>query len=190
MNKKNPAVLIKVTMMAAITSVLAFITIPNPLSPVPISGQTLGVMLAGSLLGPIHGALSMSLYLLIGGIGIPVFAGGNSGLSALFGVSGGFLCAFVPGAFITGLITVTFPRKLTDGFNSKYKTALLFAGNFTGGVLAIHAAGIVYTAKFTGISLGQAFLSSSLPLIPGDIFKTMIAVAITVKTLDYIQPYG
>lgn len=187
MNKRSPA-LIKATMMAAITSVLAFITIPVPISPVPISAQTLGVMLSGSLLGPVYGAFSMALYLLIGGMGIPVFAGGNLGLSALFGVSGGFLWGFIPGALVTGLITVTLRTKIHIHFNSKQKTALLFAGNFIGGVVTIHTVGIIYLANYTGVSLGQAFISSSLPFLPGDLLKTVIAVTLTAKTMSCIKP--
>ena len=78
-------------MMAALTAVLAYIRIPLPFSPVPVSAQTLAVMFAGALLGARLGAFSQLVYVLMGAVGLPVFAGGQGGPAVLAGPTGGYL---------------------------------------------------------------------------------------------------
>ena len=85
--------------MASIMAALSFIAVPLPISPVPITLQILGVMLAGLLLGPQLGTMAVCLYLIAGISGLPVFAGGAAGIGVLMGPSGGYLLGFcqVPG---------------------------------------------------------------------------------------------
>ena len=92
--------LIHCGIFAAITAVLAQIEIPLPL--VPISGQTLAVGLAATILGSRKGALAMLCYVLLGTVGLPVFAGATGGIPILFGPTGGYIFAFIFTAFITG----------------------------------------------------------------------------------------
>jgi biotin transport system substrate-specific component len=87
--------------MAATIAAGAYISIP--IGPVPVSMQTFCVTLAGFVLGPKRAILAVGLYLLAGAIGLPVFAGGKSGLAHLFGPTGGFLFGFVASASVTGL---------------------------------------------------------------------------------------
>ena len=82
--------MILVALFAAITSVLALLpAIPLPFSPVPITFQVIGIFLAGAILGPRLGFLSQLVYLLLGSIGLPVFAGGSAGFSVILGPTGG-----------------------------------------------------------------------------------------------------
>ncbi len=85
---------------AAIIGILAQVTIPLPL--VPITGQTLAIGLASTILGSRHGTVSVLLYILLGAVGIPVFAGFSAGLSVLIGPTGGFIVGFIPTAFFIG----------------------------------------------------------------------------------------
>src|SRR4030043_2190183 len=91
------------SLMAAMTAVGAYIHIP--IGPVPILLSTLFVLLAGLLLGSRWGLASMGLYLLVGAIGIPVFAGGKGGLAHFFGPTGGYLLGYVLASWITGFIS-------------------------------------------------------------------------------------
>ena len=89
-------------LFAALTGAVAWFKIPLPFTPVPITLQTLMVLLSGAMLGPVYGALSMIVYLLLGAIGLPVFAGGGSGVAALLGPSGGYLFSYPIAAFVIG----------------------------------------------------------------------------------------
>lgn len=93
--------MIVTALFAAIIGVMAQLTIPLPL--VPITGQTLAIGLAATILGSRYGTLSVILYLIIGSAGVPVFAEFSAGVSKLVGPTGGFLVGFIPTAFIIGL---------------------------------------------------------------------------------------
>ncbi|WP_404448276.1 biotin transporter BioY [Sutcliffiella horikoshii] len=104
MNAKNERLrwLILCAMFAAITAVLAQMEIPLPL--VPISGQTLAVGLAATILGSRYGAMSMVCYVLLGAVGLPVFAEMKGGAGVLVGPTGGYIFGFILAAFFTGYI--------------------------------------------------------------------------------------
>ncbi|WP_087971990.1 biotin transporter BioY [Oceanobacillus rekensis] len=101
-NSTRLRILLKCSIFAAITAILAQIEIPLPL--IPISGQTLAVGIAATILGSRYGALAMICYAAIGAVGIPVFAGFSGGPQVLVGPSGGYIFGFIAAAFITGLI--------------------------------------------------------------------------------------
>src|SRR3989339_2038370 len=89
-------------LFAALTAAVSPIKIPLGFTPVPITLQTLMVLLSGAMLGPYYGALAMILYILVGALGLPVFAGGGSGIGALLGPSGGYLFSYFIAAFVIG----------------------------------------------------------------------------------------
>ena len=89
-------------LFAALTGAVAWFNIPLPFTPVPITLQTLMALLGGAVLGAYLGALSMIIYLLLGVIGLPVFAGGSSGIGHLFGPTGGYLLSYPVAAFVVG----------------------------------------------------------------------------------------
>lgn len=101
-NSKRLRILINCSIFAAITAILAQVEIPLPL--IPISGQTLAVGLAATILGSRQGAIAMICYAAIGAVGLPVFAGFAGGLQVLAGPSGGYIFGFIVTAFFTGLI--------------------------------------------------------------------------------------
>lgn len=94
--------LLLVTLFSLVTALSAQVAVPLPFSPVPLTGQTFGVLLTGALLGPRLGALAMVLYLIEGGVGLPFFAGGTFGAARLVGPTGGYLVAFPLAAAFTG----------------------------------------------------------------------------------------
>lgn len=89
-------------LFAALTAAVAWFKIPLPFTPVPITLQTLVVLLSGAMLGPYYGALSMIIYVAVGAMGLPVFAGGSSGIGALLGPTGGYLVSYFIAAFVIG----------------------------------------------------------------------------------------
>lgn len=106
---------------ALLTAGLAQVSISVPGSPVPITGQSLGVIVAAAALGPVRGMAAQFLYLLMGAVGLPFFAEGASGLERILGATGGYLVGFVPAAFLVGLAA-------QRGFDRRPWTALpLFA---------------------------------------------------------------
>lgn len=186
--------LLKSSIMAALTSALSLITIPLPFSPVPVTGQSLGVMLAGLSLGPWWGALSMSLYLGIGAFGFPVFSGGRSGFSALLGPTGGYLWGFVAGAWVTGFISQLTERLLTHrpGTGSRRMSLtwlFCFLSATIGGIVVVHLAGVYYLARVTGRTIHEAFLVGSLPFLIGDFFKAAAGALVAVRLERFSRPH-
>lgn len=106
-NKKiNPVKgMVLAALFAAFTAAIAPPLLPLGFTPVPITLQTIGVLLSGAVLGPYYGALSMILYVAIGALGLPVFAGGASGIGVLLGFTGGYLLSYPFAAFVIGWLT-------------------------------------------------------------------------------------
>jgi biotin transport system substrate-specific component len=160
-----------VAVFAALVVVLSLL--PGiALGPVPITLQTLGVLLAGLVLGPWRGATACLLYLLLGFVGLPVFSGGASGLGVLAGASAGYLVSFPVGALVAGALARASTRwgwQLSLG-------VLVVAG--VAGTAVIHAAGIlglVRAGAFDTLTSAAAFDAT---FWPGDLLKAVVAAAI------------
>jgi len=141
----------------------ARIAIPLPFTPVPLTAQTLAVLLSGAVLGSRRGALSLMMYLVYGAIGLPVFAGGKAGLDHLFGPTGGYLWGFVAAAFVTGLLA-------ERGWDRKAVTAFLamLLGN-----VVIYLCGLPWLARYVGYE--RVLIAGLFPFIPGDLIKLALA---------------
>lgn len=162
--------LVYVSLFAALIAAFALIPpIPVPVVPVPITLQTLGVMLAGLVLGPRLGALAVLLYVALAVIGLPILPGGRGGLAVLAGPTGGFLIGFVLGAWVIGLIARRAKEQTDTLLLARYFMACVF-----GGILAVYAVGIPWLSGVTGMSLGQAAMAV-LVFIPGDMIKSGLA---------------
>jgi len=157
------------SMFGALTAVGAYIMIPLP--PVPITMQTLFVSLAGALLGGYLGALSQVVYILLGVIGLPVFAGGKAGFGVLIGPTGGYLIGFVVGAFIIGKLT-----------SLRREPGLLWLmGAMAAGISIVYTLGIIQLMIVAKLSFVKAISVGLLPPLPGDIIKIVIASLICRK---------
>src|SRR5699024_5700701 len=100
-NNSKLHMMVVTALFTAIIGILAQITIPLPL--IPITGQTLAIGLAATILGSRYGTYSTILYIFIGAIGVPVFSAMSSGFGVIFGPTGGFIVGFIPAAFVIGL---------------------------------------------------------------------------------------
>lgn len=150
---------------AAATVVTAQLRIPLPFTPVPITGQTAVVLLAGAVLGAGWGAAAMGIYLLAGLLGAPVFAGGEAGAANLIGPTGGYLLAFlaVPPVVAAGLPPDARPLRTF---------LVLLAAS---GIILLW--GMLQLALALDISLERAFLLGVAPFLAGDLIKVAAATA-------------
>lgn len=159
-----------VALFAALTAVLGLVPrIDITALAVPITAQSLGPMLAGSIIGARRGALSQALFLFLVAAGLPLLTGGRGGLGVFAGPSAGFLLAFPLAAALIGWLTQRLWRRF--GFAE----ALL--ANLIGGVALIYACGIPVLAAVTGMSLASAALAS-LIFLPGDCIKAVLAALV------------
>ncbi len=174
--------LTRVAMFTSLMCVLAYVFLHIPISPVAVSAQTFGVMLAGLVLKPNLAALSQGLYLLLGALGLPVFAGGSSGIGVLIGPRGGYLWGFIVGAYVTAIVVqrVKKPKNLVTWLT------LAFA-SFIGGVITVYATGLVQLAIVTRLPLQTAFAVGVLPFIAGDIVKALTASVIAVRIRNTLR---
>jgi len=157
------------SLFVALIAVGAFIAIP--MGPVPIVLQNMFVLLAGLLLGPLWGLACVAVYLVIGLAGLPVFAGGTSGLGKLFGPTGGYLLGYLPCVLVTASIS--------KGLGKKPAFDILA---MVTGSLIVYAAGVPWLKAVTGMSLEKALMAGMVPFLIGDALK-IIAAAFIAKAL-------
>jgi len=173
--------MILVALFAAMTAIGAFIAIP--VGPTPITMQLLFTVMAGVLLGSRLGALSQILYIVMGLIGLPIFAGGTGGFQYIFSPTFGYLLGFVAGAYIVGLIL---EKDTKPVFLKILGTCLL-------GTLVIYTIGYPYLfivlTKVNGLELTLSGLFSKAVLIflPGDAVKCLIASYLGSKLVHIVK---
>ncbi|MCK4666197.1 biotin transporter BioY [Candidatus Dependentiae bacterium] len=162
--------------MACVTGLLAQIKIYFPWTPVPITGQTFAVLLAGVLLGRWWGGVSMSLYLLLGMIGIPWFVGMNSGFSYILGPTGGYLIGFILAALFIGYFT---DRYIKSRSLFSILGLMIFA-NFIliYGAGLLHLGAWLYLVKGSRATLWELLGIGFIPFIIGDVTKIAAASAL------------
>jgi len=162
-------------LFGALTAAGAFIVIPLP--PVPLTAQTFFLNLAAVLLGGSLGALSQFVYVMLGIVGIPVFAGGKAGLGVLFGPTGGYLLGFIIAGFAVGKIAGA--KKGAGIF--WYMMAML------AGMIIIYGLGVLQLALVAKLNFTQAFTAGVLPFLPGDMIKILLAAIIADKLKGRIK---
>ncbi|THJ67360.1 biotin transporter BioY [Arthrobacter echini] len=165
-----------VAVFAALIAALSILPgIPvGPLG-VPITLQTLGVLLAGIVLGPARGTAAVLLYLVVGLIGLPVFSGFSGGFGVLAGPTAGYLLAFPLAALVAGLLAVGVLRR-----GRRFRTALLFLACLAASLLTIHPLGIAGLMVNAGLPLREAILVDAVYL-PGDVIKDVLAALLAVS---------
>lgn len=141
---------------------------------VPITLQTLGVMLAGAVLGARRGALATGLYIVVGLAGVPIFAQFTGGLGVLAAPSAGYLLSFPLAALLIGALARRVPRR------GKIAPTLGMFGAVFVGAVSVYPAGIAVMAWRTGISFAEAFLVN-LTFVPGDLIKCVAATVIALS---------
>jgi biotin transport system substrate-specific component len=159
-------------------ALMAQCCIPLWFTPVPVTLQTLGVMLLGALLGSRKGALAVTLYVVEGAMGLPFFAGGTAGLTVLFGPTGGYLFSFIFSAFIAGSL-------LEKGWKNSYPLTL---AAFALSSLLILVGGALWLSFFVGMP--ASFALGVYPFLIGCSIKVLIATAMIPsgwKALHYFK---
>jgi biotin transport system substrate-specific component len=157
--------LLMITGAALFTALLAQVAIPVPGSPVPITGQTLAVVLTAAALGPVRGVSAMALYVLLGAVGLPFYSDASGGYEVVLGATGGYLIGFLPAALLIGLAA-------RAGMDRKPWKALPL---FVAGQLVVFAVGVPWLAVVAGFSASQAIAAGFTPFIVGGLVKAAIA---------------
>jgi biotin transport system substrate-specific component len=166
--------LVYAALFGAGTAAGAYIIVPIP--PVPITLQTLFLYLAGALLGGRLALLSQVVYLLLGIIGLPVFAGGKAGFGVLFGPTGGYLIGFLPAAYIVGkwnemLKTPSFPNVLLS---------------MIAGTIPVYLLGVLQLSFVAKLDLVKAVSVGMLPFLIGDGIKIVVAALLVGRLTEYL----
>ncbi len=142
------------------------ITIPLPFTPVPLTGSTFGVLFSAALLGPRRGLLSVGIYLAMGGVGFPFFAGASSGWHIFLGATGGYLIGFLPAAYLTGVLS-------ERGWDRDPLMAFLqmILGSFV-----ILAFGLVVLSFY--VPKAHLLADGLYPFLVGDVLKSCLAAGL------------
>ena len=157
-------------LMTAVTCILAPLSIPLPFSPVPISLTNLVIFISVFILGMKDATISFLIYLLLGSVGLPVFASFHAGLSVLAGPTGGYLIGFIFLALIQGFAMKYFDRKLIPTI-----IGMLI------GMAVCYIFGTVWLAKLMSLSFKEGLFMGVIPYLPGDAVKIIIAVIVGPK---------
>lgn len=161
---------------ALIVALAAQFVVPVPLSPVPMTLQPLAVLVVGGILGAAGGVSALILYLALGAVGLPVFAGGGSGVLHLLGPTGGYLLAFPVAAGVTGALISRTPASVLR---------VLLACAL--GMVIIHVGGVAQLALLGG-DPGLAFRVGFLPFLTGDLLKVGLAAAVILAAGPRLRP--
>ena len=170
--------LVYAALFGAATAAGAYIMVPVP--PVPITLQTLFLYVAGTLLGGRLALLSQVVYLLLGIIGLPVFAGGKAGLGVLFGPTGGYLIGFLPAAYIVGK------------WNEMLKTPSFFMVllSMIVGTIPVYLLGVLQLSFVAKLDLLKAISVGVLPFLIGDGIKIVAATLLAQRVIGHLRVIG
>ena len=163
-----------ITRIAVFAAIIAVLGLPGAIplvGGVPITAQTLGVMLAGVVLGPWRAAAAVTVFELLVFAGLPLLSGGYGGVGVFVGPTAGYLIGWIPGAFVIGAIVRADIRPP--------HVWRIVVGCVVGGIALVYALGIPVTALVLGLPLGPTALSS-LAFVPGDLIKVIITTAVAL----------
>jgi biotin transport system substrate-specific component len=170
--------LVYASLFGALTAVGAYISVP--MFPVPLTLQSLFAILAGLLLGGPVAALSQIVYVLLGVIGLPVFAGGKAGLGVLLGPTGGYLLGFILGAYVIGVLA--HDRNNRGMF---WSVLAIIAGH-----IVIYGLGVLQLSLIAHLSVAKAVAVGVIPFLPGDVLKSAAAVLVASRLAKQWRFFG
>ena len=177
MRSKSTQRLTLSALLCALCAVLSQIQIPLP--PVPISLSLLAVHLCGALLGSRWGAAAVGCYVILGAVGVPVYAGFSGGISVLFGPTGGFLFGYILCAWIVGRMTAQL------GFSRRTLIASMAAGT-----LMCYTLGTTWFMFVTGSSMTAGLSACVFPFVPGDVIKVIFAALLCLRLQKPLRSAG
>ena len=150
------------------TALLAQVAVPVPGTPVPITGQTLAVVLTAASLGPVRGVAVQVCYMLAALVGLPFYSEASGGVDVVFGATGGYVIGFIPAAYLIGLAA-----KHGADRNPLKSVPLFIAGQ-----AVIFAVGVPWLAASAGMTATQALEAGFYPFILGGLVKAAIAAGV------------
>lgn len=156
------------SLFAAITAVIAQISIPFP-GGVPLTMQTLIISLGGVILGAKRGLISIGIYILLGAIGLPVFASFSGGVQVIFGPTGGFIISFPLMVYVIGIISQKTDNK-----------ALIMLSMILGSVIN-YIFGMVHFSLITKMTMKESFFICVMPFIVTGLVKSIVAAMIGIR---------
>jgi len=168
--------IIGVLVFIILTTLGAFVRIPLPFTPVPITLQTFFVLLSAAFLGSNLGAVAQLSYILLGLSGLPIFTGAGSGLVYLFGPTAGYLMGFVLAAILVG----RFIKRLENNLYSVFALFVL-------GDLVLLCSGVIWLKVILGYPLAKLLLIGFIPFLPGDLLKAFVAAGLYLKLKNRLK---
>lgn len=166
--------MILVSQFAILIAIMAQVNIP--IGPIPFTGQTFAVALIATILSPKYAVQTVAFYLLLGMIGLPVFTGGNAGIHALFGPTGGFLVGFLLQVLVTSACLEKWGHRLP----------LAILSNILGALLTL-VAGTIWLKILAGLSWSVAFQSGFLPFVIQEVGKCILASFIGLAVYQLLR---
>lgn len=179
MNQNSPLnirMIVFISLFTALIIIGGYLSFPIPLSPVPIVLADFFAMLSGLFLGASCGGASVGLFLFLGALGLPVFAGGKAGLAVLFGPTGGFLFGYLVSALAIGLIS----KKGKPSF-IKDLVAMI------AGTIILYGLGVSWLKLVLKLTWGKALTLGLLPFTPGTVIKIIIALSLNQALRPFLQ---
>ena len=169
---------VRIAAATILLALCAHIVVPLPWTPVPITGQTFGVLLVGVLLGARRGGIALVLYLLEGAAGLPVFQPlGLAGPARFLGPTAGYLISYPAAAFVTGWLVERGSQIAAGRAGNSRVVGLSLIGGLISGEAIIFAGGCAWLAVGLGLGWRVALQQGALPFIPGEIVKMALIVA-------------
>lgn len=173
-NYQRSIIVTHTALFIAMTAVFSWISIP--FFPVPITLQTLAVLLTATIMKRYAG-IPMLLYIILGSLGLPVFHNGTAGIGILLGPTGGYMAGFIPAAVVAGFLYEERNRRIR-------------AGALAAATLIIYLSGLAWLTVSVPMNPVNAVIVGMLPFIPGDIIKAALAYLITERVEPHITGFG
>lgn len=164
-------------LFAALTAGLSQISIP--IGPVPVNLALISVFVAAGLLGARYGALSQAVFVLMGAVGLPVFAGFMGGLSRVAGPTGGYIVGYIACAFIAGAITGRFGRSM-----------IISIAAMCAGLIVTYTLGTLWYSYVMDTGFVAALMTCVVPFLLGDALKIVLSAALVKRLSPYLQRKG
>lgn len=168
--------LVLIAMFAVTTAALAQIAIPMPFTQVPISLATFAVFLSGGLLGAKRATAAQLVYVLLGVIGLPVFANFNGGFGVIAGPTGGYIVGYIATALIVGIAKDKFPHK-----------RWCFVLCMVLGTIVCYTLGTAWFMFVSHNNIWSSLLMCVIPFLPGDLLKIILAIFVTERLSKLVK---
>ena len=163
-------------LLAAIICAIAPWTVP--IGPIPVSLATFGIYIASCVIDAKHGTVATIVYVVLGAIGVPVFAGFMGGFGRIVGPTGGFIIGYIPCAFVVGLVR--------DGLRGR---AWSYPVAMVAGTIVLYALGTAWYVFQSGVDVAAALAACVLPFLPGDALKIAAASVLCVRLRPLVRRY-